>query len=500
MKNLTLKFLFVFLFIPILSSAQIKVNYKVFYHNKLEDEGLKITLSYNLKKASDSTYFHYSNDVWGQKNIMNCLKIIEKDNPNLKFKIVSDSNRIVVYHPKTKKISFTYRILQDAKETSSASNRPRVKNNFFHILGQSLFVVPEDAYHLKIQPANIEANIEWTDFPNDFKIHNTFGTNQKKQIIKAKLDEEFYHSLFVGGDYRIYDFKYQEKPVYLAIRGKWFNDYQDEKILETLKKTIPTQRNFWKDNAFDYYTVIMTPSNSEIDTLFKGQSMTGSGVKNGFLIQSSNNKFNNYDVIRYVFNHEMMHDWIGGKIKMKNEELNYWFSEGFTDYYTFKNRLQSGDLTLKDWLRDFNKEVLQLHWKNPKKNEPNYVIKDDFWKSRNVEKIPYRRGAIFAFWLDNQILKKSNYKKSLDDVMREILKICVEQNKLFSDDFFLEIVQKYLEKDIKELTYFFQKHIINGVDFDLKNEDLIPEFQIEYVEKIPKINMEEKSLNKYILK
>ncbi|MDD1523841.1 peptidase [Riemerella anatipestifer] len=480
------------------SFGQTKVNYKVFYSENLQNEGLKIQVSFSSKKVSDSTYFQYSNEVWGETNLTNCLKFIEKENPKYKFKIVADSSRIVVYHPKEKSISFSYHIIQDVKqENLKSKNRPLLQKEYFHILGQSLFIVPEEIFDGKIEDPKITANIEWLNFPKNFIIHNTFGSQQLKQNLKVKLWSEFYHSLFVGGDYRIKSFNYLEKPVYFAIRGKWLGEYTDDNLFEALKKTIPTQREFWKDNDFDYYTVIITPTITQTDSAYSGQSITGTGIKNGFIIRSSNNPFNDFSTMNHIFNHEMMHDWIGGKISIKHEELNYWFSEGFTDYYTYKNRLRNNDLTLKEWLSSFNTEVIKAHWENPERNKPNYVIKDDFWKSENVEKIPYRRGAIFAFWLDNQILKKSNCTKSLDDLMRDILKICTTENRKFTDELFLEIAQKYLDKDI---AYFFQKHIINGLDFELKNEDLIDGFQIEYVEKVPKIVAEKEVLKKYILK
>lgn len=483
---------------PFITFGQSKVNYQISYNENIEQNGLKIQISVISKKISDSTYFHYSNEVWGETNLTNCLKFIKAENPKYNFKIIADSNRIVVYHPKVKKISFAYHIIQDIKEKSPKSkNRPILEKEFFHILGQSLFIVPEQIFDGKIDNPEIIANIEWENFPIDYKIHNTFGTNQKKQILKVKLWSELYHSLFVGGDYRIYSFLYQKKPIEFAIRGNWLAEYQDEKLLNALKKTITTQRDFWKDNSFNYYTVILTPTLTQKDSIFKGQSITGSSVKNGFIIQSSNNPFNNFSTMKYIFNHEMMHDWIGGKISMKNEELNYWFSEGFTDYYAYKNRLRNNDLNFQEWISNFNKEVIKPHWENPEKNKPNYVIKDDFWKNRNIEKIPYRRGAIFAFWIDNQILKKSNYTKSLDDLMREILNICKTQNRKFTDDLFLDISQKYLNEDI---TYFFQKHIINGEDFELKNEDLIEDFKIEYENKIPKIVSEKVETTKYIIK
>jgi predicted metalloprotease with PDZ domain len=285
--------------------------------------------------------------------------------------------------------------------------------------------------------------------------------------------------------------------VYFAIRGTWLKNFSDSNIFATLKKTISTQREFWGDNSFDYYTVIMSPTVSRADSGFRGHSMTGSSVKNGFLIQSSNNPFNNWNNLRNIFNHEMMHDWIGRKIKMKHEELNYWFSEGFTDYYAYKNRLRNGDITFTEWKDLFNKEVFKAHYKNPEKNKPNYILKDEFWKSRNIEKLPYRRGAMFAFWLDNQIFLKSNSAKSLDDVMRELYGICAKENKLFTDELFLELVQKYIGRDI---SYFFQKHMISAVDMEWKNEELIPEFKIEMVEGIPVLKLQTSKQEKYLLK
>ena len=63
--------------------------------------------------------------------------------------------------------------------------------------------------------------------------------------------------------------------------------------------------------------------------------------------------------------------------------------------------------------------------------------------------------------------------------MRDVFKTCTTESRRFTDELFLEIAQNYLDKDV---TYFFQKHIINGVDFEIKNEDLIDEFKIEYID------------------
>ena len=130
--------------------------------------------------------------------------------------------------------------------------------------------------------------------------------------------------------------------------------------------------------------------------------------------------------------------------------------------------------------------VQQKHYwaalQKPQKNQPNYTIKDNFWKDQNFQILPYRKGALFAFWLDNQILKKSNYTKSLDDLMRDILLKSTTENRNFTDDWFLDLVQPYLDKNI---AYYFQKHIISNVDIDFASDDVIKGLKVAYVDKIP---------------
>lgn len=481
---------------PSLLFAQVSVQYKVYHSTDIVKNGLKVELNYKTKKKQDSIYFHYYNEGWGETNLFNCLELLESENPNLKFIRIPDSNRIIVYYPKSKSIKLTYHIRQDfTGDSLSVFNRPRMNQDYFHILGRELFVVPEDVFTENNK--EIEVKINWIDFPENYVIHNTFGSQKKMQVIKSPIHEGLYHSLFVGGDYRLYNFSCKNKPVVFAIRGEWYADYSnDKKLLEALQKTVTVQRDFWNDYQKEYYTVIMTPTVSQNDSLYPGQSCNGSALKNGFMIQSSNNVFNQFEILNYMFNHEMMHDWIGLTIVNKHEELNYWFSEGFTDYYTYKNRLRSADITLEEWRKSFNRDLIQAHYANPERNKPNYVIVDDFWKSRDVEKIPYRRGALFAFWLDNKIMKTSDYTKSLDDLMRVLLVKCTLEERMLTDEFFLEEARKFLNDE--DISYEFQKYILNGDDIPFTNDDLIDCFEVETLENVPQIQLKI-SEHKYIL-
>lgn len=483
--------------LPFCTFSQTKINYKVFYEKNMEERGLKIQVDYVQKTASDSTVFFYNNSVWGEQDVFNSLMIFEEENKAISFKKFPEVDQIRIYHPKGKKVSLTYRIRQDFKDPDyNAFFRPVVKNDYFVVLGQSLFAIPEyftdDNFNGKI-----EATVEWIGFPEKFVIQNTFATQVKKQTIKATIWDEFYKSLFVGGDYRLYEFKDHQKPVYFAIRGEWYNGYTDEYLFSNLQKAIQSQRDFWKDYSQDYFAVIMTPTVSQADSSYMGNSTTGTALKNGFMIQSTNNPFNSKEVYLHIIHHELMHNWIGGAISNEHGSLNYWFSEGFTDYYSYKNQLQVGVLTFDEWINAFNENVIAMYWENPKRNIPNYVIKDDYWKDRKVSKVPYGRGAIFAFWLDNQILMKSNYTKSLDDLMREILAKCTKDKVKFTDELLIDLVSDYLQEDI---SYFFQKYVIDGKDLDLVNEKWVDGFEFKMKDNIPVLVSTKGSETKYILK
>ncbi|NIF04805.1 peptidase [Chryseobacterium sp. Tr-659] len=476
--------------------SQDKISYKIFYNKDLGQNGLKVQADYTLKSPSDTISFYYANENWGEKDLFKNLILLKEENPGITFDSQPENNKIKVHMKKGEKVTLIYHIKQDFIDPNyRIFNRPRINKTFFHVLGKNLFIVPRTFTQIP-EDREFEFNIEWIGFPPEFRFHNNFATQARAQKIKTTLWEGFYNSLFIGGDYRFYSFTIHNKPVYLALRDNWNNGFTDDFLFSNLKKAVQSQRDFWKDYEQDYFTVTMTPTVSQKDSLYKGYSTTGSAIKNAFMIQGTNNPFNNKNTYLYLLHHELMHEWIGNKIQNKYEELNYWFSEGFTDYYTYKNRLRIKDISSDEWLSLFNEEVIKNHWKNPQKNIPNYKIKDDFWKSRDVEKVPYRRGAIFAFWLDNQIMLKTDYKRSLDDLMRELLKISTEKKVKFTDELFLDLAQKYLGRDI---SYFFQKHIISGEDINLTQEKWINGFEFKIINDIPQLEIDTMKNLKYVV-
>jgi predicted metalloprotease with PDZ domain len=102
------------------------------------------------------------------------------------------------------------------------------------------------------------------------------------------------------------------------------------------------------------------------------------------------------------------------------ERADYWFSEGFTDFYAWRLLLASGELDPKAFARVWN-EMLLAYASSPARDAPGAKIVEGFWKDRSVEKLPYQRGAILAAKWDRELREKSGGRVGLDDVVRAMV-------------------------------------------------------------------------------
>ncbi|NBU53034.1 MAG: M61 family peptidase, partial [Alphaproteobacteria bacterium] len=148
-----------------------------------------------------------------------------------------------------------------------------------------------------------------------------------------------------------------------------------------------------------------------------------------------------------LFAHEHLHNWIGGKISNnERSSLDYWWSEGFTDYYARVLALRSGGISLEEFIDECN-QILRNYYLSPVINQPNSKIKNSFWKNENVQKLPYARGFVFAVYL-NSLIKLYDDTKSVDNIILDLFKIAKQQP--FSVKSFKEIAKNYTFQGIEQ--------------------------------------------------
>ena len=414
------------------------------------------------------TRLHYPDKAWGETNLHRSLAGIEltPEHKEARIEINKDSGWIDLHYRRNlPEIRVRYQIRQDFEQSRLSTSevyRPIVQPQYFHLFAHHLFMAPayEDA---------VEIELVWDRFPENVVIHNSFGSGVRSQQLGPMDWEEFQSSIFVGGDFRVHRDVLDGNEISLATRGEWI-PFEEEEVFQVLKSTLKAQRDFWNDHSQAYFTVTLHPFEQE-----QGSSFQGTGLTNSFATSVSNNDFTDLEQLVYLFNHELMHNWIGHTIENENEEEQYWFSEGFTEYYTFKNIALNrvGGAQPESFLRSINEAVRNLYT-SPVRDQPNKLINyDNFWSNPDYGKLPYYRGAVFAFILDMQIHKESSGKFSLDDLMRDLLKRARKGERL-SHALFLEVLDQYWPGGQS----YFKKHILNGEFYDL--EFWYQAFQLDY--------------------
>lgn len=470
----SLKLLFVALSILLVSCQKDSNNQIAYSVSPISIDGqsmLKISMS--TKADTDGeTGFVFLNDSWGEENLHNTIHSIKALDEASEVTIEKDSGWVLITHPNNlKTVNLEYILKQDTEGdlTSKKMYRPVIQPEYFHVFTHSLFMIP--LKYSEDKTIEFDVSLEWKDFPEAYKFQNSYGTNQKIQTIKNTTESEFIESVFLGGDYRTYTLNIKDNTVAFTTRGDW-KVFKDSTMLKVLDKTITAQRDFWKDHSQNYFSVNLSPTVEK-----QGSSFQGTGLNNSFDCSASNSKYLEVEGLVYLFNHELLHNWIGHLIKNDEEEEQYWFSEGFTDYYTNKNIAKYSIYGLdKAYYIDKVNEIIRLLYTSPVKEAPNSEINyDNFWQSRDYEKLPYRRGALLAFYLDYKIKKDSNGTQSLDELMLAIKEDAENSNQKVSHDYFITKTNSFLTEDFKP---FFDTHIEDGKLFDL--ETIFIDFGLEY--------------------
>jgi predicted metalloprotease with PDZ domain len=198
----------------------------------------------------------------------------------------------------------------------------------------------------------------------------------------------------------------------LAVIGAW--SFTDVELADYIARVIMMERRFFADDGPPYFFVSVMP-------LGEGDgSYGGTGYTHSFDLALAP-KLTLDARLRNVIAHEHFHSWNGQLISPEAfETLTYWFTEGFTNFYTTQLRYRGGLISLDDYVHELN-EGLSSYLRSPAREAPN-ARSVGFWDSDALRKLPYDRGHVVAVIADREIRRASLGKVSLDDVMRVLVK------------------------------------------------------------------------------
>lgn len=354
-------------------------------------------------------------------------------------RVSDDSSLYVIEHEPNAPLTIRYTIKNALKDSLPALDEvyaQMLTDKYFYLIGSSAWVIPRDS-----SAAAYSISLEWKGFPTGWSWLNSFGANKANQKISAQLSD-FQNAIYMGGDIRIHKLVINKRPLYFGIRGKW--SFSDKEIFEIIKRTVSSQRTYWSDFDIDQYTIGLIPMKYNTDA---DRSINGRGLTNSFVTVGTNSKAFGLDDLVFLYNHELMHHWLGHVLKQGEPENAFkWFHEGFTDYFAHIVMRESGLLNEEQFKKRIN-NIFSVYYSDSTHQWSNNKLQQDYWASYEMQKLPYQRGLLFAVYLNESIHFYSKGNSSLKKIIQEMLVEARQLGKIFSTDWLLELLQKRTGND-----------------------------------------------------
>lgn len=444
------------IFFVLTPSCAVKTSSHLRYSIQHLSDRLSVTLSFKGNDHGQSLINVL--DTYGPvRNLSSCIKNVVSTTSHQRVHQVNDSTYRVVYPPGSD-VQLQYHVLASGATQSVIplkAYEPMVSEQMFHVLGTLLLISPEE-----VSKRNLTVSVEWTSASQEFPVLSHLGFNQRRQEFRVS-DSLWNENIFLGGDYRVYPITLNSSTTFFAVRGTW--SFTDEEACVTVDRIVRYHRMFWNDFENDSYVISLTPVDLPPPFLM------GTGLSRSFIAFAVND-----DTFRgrfkYLMSHEFFHHWLGNKIKMASPEFAHaWFSEGFTEYYSYKSLVKSGLISREDFVDEIIK-IRENHESSRVKENPNEFIEQFFTKDAVALRLPYNRGLLYALYLEKRIQDLSDGKRSLDELMRLILWRCQQRKLKFSNDLFVSLLSGLVGEDFSK---DFSTHILEGKAINFEASDLV---------------------------
>ncbi len=440
---------------------------------------LKVKLLYT-PTDKDSTVFEYGDPSFGgQTDIFKVVKNIHCNSSDI-LKISEKETKITVYHHGSQIKTLTYEI--DGRMPDD--KKPTIYTELFRPIITSGFLSTPSSFFLmnkKTETQNI-INIVWDHYPHQFIYFNSIDpTSEAHQKLSLKEKEVERYLFVMGNKISVKKYNIMGIPYYSIYSNEKEYTLLNTKLPPYFTNFFPSIRTFWKDNHAPFYFLAVLPIK------YAGKTRGGGfAMQNGFMMKYLGD-FTKWE--KEVIAHETSHNWIGQQLQIGKDSFeNQWFGEGFNDYVTIINLVKSKVFDKTEFLDYLNNHNLKQHYTSPVKDSSNASIAKNYWTDySNYGKLPYRRGLIYAFYLDNQIRLASNGKftlrnllldiKNFEDTKKENIGVSIEE--------FINLGSKYIPKE--QFENEIKTFMIKGKPIDFKSVKLIPEFQLYFEKDIPQI-------------
>lgn len=288
------------------------------------------------------------------------------------------AHRVLTYRPRAL-VHVQYVLFQDwvGEPRAEQGNpyRPIIQPTYFHFIGSTALAQPQ-------LPETTPTFVHLRDLPHGWHFASDL---EHHGLVLGNVAS----SVTVAGDFRVvYG---ADHNIRVAMRGQW--QFTDPQFANGVGEIVAAERAFWGDPSTQYLVTVTQLSSPNTSWL----SIGGTGLGDAFAFFATPNA--TYQQIARTLAHEGIHTWIpasvGGMPDGHAEAADYWFSEGFTDFYTGRLMVRGHLWTPTEFATDIN-QMLMEYAQSPVRTEPNSRVVADFWNDEQVAKLPYQRGRLLA--------------------------------------------------------------------------------------------------------
>lgn len=360
---------------------------------------------------------------------INGIKYLKALSPNTYIQDTDAPECKIVKHPASSSVKIYYQVEDVRNSELEYGNHlmPIINKQYFNFFGETFFIVP--AYEDNVE---LDFTISWNHLPHNWNFVNSFGINEKYQELKMPL-WKFRHAVFCGGDFKIREKHLGKDLVSFAYRGKW--NFSEEQLFEIFEDILIEERNLWNDHNYPFYLITLLPIGNR-------NIQTGLCRTNSFSLFLSGDRVIDFN-LKQIIAREIFHNWLGEKITFAQpEQPLYWFKEGFCNYYARLILLRACLITIQEYVKDYN-TVLDGYFTSPVRNIKNEKILNEYRNNPDLYKLTYQRGDIIAHNLNTTIMKNTNWEKSLDGFMRDLLKRSQKESLVISNGSLTALIRHY---------------------------------------------------------
>jgi predicted metalloprotease with PDZ domain len=325
-----------------------------------------------------------------------------------------------VRHGPGERVIVEWRLEPLADEAAARVNeyRPVVRQDCVHLIGNNALLAPLDAADAGIARS---IALHWRGFDRPgWSMLSSHGAGTR--VATRRSLSSFRQALFVAGSL---DVERRDVPggILLVAGPRETHALPIQDLARDCERIVAAERAFFADHSQPYYLIGALPVGAADPGRF---SVGGTALTDSFALfyqrgASLAPESPSREPLLGVLAHELFHNWCGLAISPQGvEQLVYWFSEGFTEFYTGRMLRRAGLLDAEGRRRWAN-ELMASYATSRSRDEPNAAIAGGFWSDPELGLLPYRRGALAALWLDGAIRLRSGGARSLDELMRALL-------------------------------------------------------------------------------